>query len=143
MTWHRIQHRLEETFFLCVLVSPLAFVLATAIGLASWVWAGSDFGFFAAGFSWILAMTVFPAWLRVTWGPDTRIICQHCIASGNASLSQRSRIERRREGRSQVDGRGTFFKGREETFAVVSDLSKRGCRVKAASDLSIGECGKC
>lgn len=95
MTWHHIQHWFSEIFFLSVLVSPLAFVLATAIGLASWL-CGSDSGFLLAGFSWIFAMTVFPVWLRITCGPDTRIICQHCITSGKELQIQRSRIERRR-----------------------------------------------
>lgn len=139
MTWHNIQHWLSETLFLSVLVSPLAFLLATAIGLGSWLSGGSDSALFAAGLSWSLVMTVLPVWLRLSCGPDTRMICERCIATVKKTHGQTSRIERRREVRRSVDCRGTFFTRRGQKLAVVADLSTRGCRVKAACDLSIGE----
>jgi len=78
MTAHNLKHLASEVSFISALLSPLAFLLALLIGLAGWLVKGWVFGLWLWGIALGISLVVLPVAIRITCGPDTRVVCEFC-----------------------------------------------------------------
>lgn len=146
MRLHNLKHLLSETLVLGALVMPFAVALAVLIGLASWIWGGHEIGVRASWIALCATMSVAPIFLRVSCGPDTRVICDHCMALRKSRLYHRCgksvQNEHRQHPRYRVAFRATFSNDRTSGFGMIEDLSTGGCRVRSKLAITPGEFGK-
>ena len=140
MTLHHLKHLLSETMVLGALVFPVAMALAALVGLVSWILAGHEMGLRASWITWCATMGVVPIILRTAWGPDTRVICDHCITASR--LNRWRRKERRQHARYRVDLPATFSNNRASGFGVITEVSAGGCRVTSKTTIVAGEFGQ-
>lgn len=81
MMIHHLKHFLSEILALGALIVPVAVALAGLIGVASWIIGGQESGLRASWITWCATMGVVPIFLRLSCGPDTRMICDRCITA--------------------------------------------------------------
>ena len=146
MKIHHLTHLLSETLALGALVFPFAIALALLVGLLSWIFGGYETAILASLIVWGATMGIVPIVLRITCGPDTRVICDRCIALIKRRLSLRRgeavRKEQRHHVRYRVEFPATFSNDRMSGFGVIGDLSAGGCRVRSKLAVAPGEFGK-
>jgi len=146
MILHHLKHFLSEILVLGALIVPVAVALATLIGLASWLIGGQEIGLRASWITWCATMGVVPIFLRLSCGPDTRMICDRCLTALNRrlhhSLGRIVQKERRRHARYRVDFPATFSNDRTSGFGIIADVSAGGCRIESNVPIAPGEVGQ-
>jgi len=146
MKSHHLYHLLSELLFLAVIVCPIAVVFAVLIGLGASMFTGPVEGLNASWISFCAVVSIVPLAVRACGGPDTRVICEECMAMAARSRRQgnqhRPHNDRRRHFRHAVNFHATFTNDRLNSFGMISDLSAAGCRVKIAHPCSPGTVGK-
>ena len=78
MTIHHLKNLLIESLVLGALLFYLAMMFAALVGLASWILGGQKFVLKASWFGWCATIAMVPFALRIIFGPDTSVICNHC-----------------------------------------------------------------
>ena len=78
MTIHHLKNLLTESLVLRALIVYLAMMVALLVGLASWTLGGQKFVLKASWFGWCATIAMVPFALRIIFGPDTSVICNHC-----------------------------------------------------------------
>lgn len=140
ITMHRLKHLSSETLVLGILVFPVAVALATLVGLASWMIGGQEIGLQVSWITWCATMVVAPISLRLSCGPDTRAICDRCIA---ASRHRKPALkEQRRHARYRVELPATFSNDRTCGFVMIGNISAGGCRVESKVPVTTGDVGQ-
>lgn len=146
MNIHNLKHLLSETLLLGVLVFPFAIALAALLGLASWIMGGHAVGLRASWVTWCATMGIAPLVLRISCGPDTRVICDRCTTLRASRLKRRCgevvQKEQRRHPRYQVKFPATFSNDHISGFGMIGDLSAGGCRVRSKLTVAPGDFGK-
>ena len=146
MMIHHLKHFLSEIVALGVLIVPVAVALTALIGLASWILGGQEIGLRASWITWCATMGVVPIFLRLSCGPDTRMICDRCITALKRrlhhSFGRCVQKERRRHARYRVDFPATFSNDRTRGFGVIADVSAGGCRITSKAPFVAGEFGQ-
>ena len=146
MMIHHLKHFLSEILALGALIVPVAVALAMLIGLASWLIGGQESGLRASWITWCATMGVVPIFLRLSCGPDTRMICDRCLTALKRGLhhsfGRGVQKERRRHARYRVDFPATFSNDRTSGFGVLADVSAGGCRVTSKTPIVAGEFGQ-
>jgi hypothetical protein len=139
---HDLKHLLSEVLLLGALVFPFALGLASLTGLASWIIAGTDAVLSASGIVWCATMIVVPIALRISCGPDTRVMCDHCTTRKPGRPNHvfgRNIMEQRKHTRHQVEFPGDFSGDDISGSGIVMDLSTGGCRVRSKVTTAAGD----
>ncbi len=145
MRIHQLEHLLSEIVFLGALIFPVAMAVAALVGLVTWIVAGPDMGVQALWITWCATLGVVPIVLRVSCGPDTRVICDRCIMMASRLThrgGQSVRKEQRRHARYPVNYPATFSNTRICGFGMITDVSAGGCRVKSKTTVAPGDLGQ-
>ena len=146
MKVHHLYHLLSESLFLTAIICPIAVVFAVLVGLPVGIFTGPAQGLNAFWISFCTVIGIVPLAVRLSGGPDTRVICEECIAMAPMAPQTWNhngpRNDRRRHPRYPVNFRATFTNDRLKSFGMISDLSTAGCRVKIAHPCSHGTVGK-
>ena len=144
MILHPLKHLLSEVLLLGTVLFPVAMALAALVGLASWMMGGQEDGLRASWIAWCVTMGVVPIVLRLSCGPDTRVICDRCITMSRLDQWRQKAVsrERRQHARYRVDLAATFSNDHTCGFGVITDVSARGCRVESKVPIAPGNVGQ-
>ena len=144
MIFHHVKHLLSEVVVLGALVFPFAMALAALAGLASWMMGGQPSGLRASWITWCATMGAVPLFLRLSCGPDTRVICDRCLTASRRNPWHQQAVprERRRHARYRVDLPATFSNERTCGFGMIADVSAGGCRIESQVPIAPGEVGQ-
>jgi PilZ domain len=155
MSIHHLKNLLIESLVLGALVFYLAMMIAALVGLASWILGGQEFLLKASWVGWCVTIAMVPFALRIIFGPDARVICNHCrtwmerwLKHPRRKLPQKEQSQRPQKEQRQFPRYPVKFPARLATdhrpcgFGMIGDLSVRGCRVKSKTTLAPGDFGK-
>jgi hypothetical protein len=146
MKVHHLYHLLSELLFLTAIICPVAVVFAVLVGLPVGIFTGPLQGLNAFWISFCTVIGIVPLAVRLSGGPDTRVICEECIAMAPMAPQTWNhngpRNDRRRHPRSPVNFRATFTNEHLKSFGMITDLSPAGCRIKIAHPCMPGIVGK-
>jgi len=155
MSIHHLKNLLIESLVLGALVFYLAMMIAALVGLTSWILGGQEFLLKASWVGWCATIAMIPFGLRIIFGPDARVICNHCrtwmaswLKHPRRTLPQKEQSQHPQKEQRQFPRYPVKFPARLATdhrpcgFGMIGDLSVKGCRVKSKTTLAPGDFGK-
>jgi hypothetical protein len=144
-----------ELVELWALAFYMAMAVAMLVALVTWLLGAQGIAFTASWICWSATIAIVPVALRLIARPETKVICDR-FKSRLANLKRYRRValcykqplkatqkEQRQHPRSSVD-----YPVRVSTdhgfcgFAMIADLSVKGCRVKSKKMVTPGDFGK-
>jgi hypothetical protein len=147
------KHPFLEALVLGGLVFYFAIAVVLLFGLVSWMVGGDTIILNASWIRWCAAIAMVPLLLRLGLRPEAQVFCRRCKTWLAGCLTRRrkplsydemlTRKEQRHYPRYHVElpARVSTDKG-TRGFAMVADLSVKGCRVKSKTHVSPGDYGK-
>ncbi len=155
MTIHHLKNLLIESLVLGALLFYLAMMVAALVGLASWILGGQEVLLKASWVGWCATIAMVPFALRIIFGPDTSVICNHCrtwmaswLKHRRGKLPQKEQRQHPQKEQRQFPRYPVKFPARLATdhrpcgFGMIGDLSVRGCRVQSKTTVARGDFGK-
>jgi len=148
-------HLLIESLGLWALSFYLAMAVALLIGLTIWLLGGQEIVLKASWIRWCATIAIVPVALRLVFRPETKVIFHRytswiggwkkspCVTLLHGAPRQRTQKEQRQYPRCPVEYpvRVSTDQG-PSGFAMIADLSAKGCRVKSKKIVTPGELGK-
>jgi PilZ domain len=149
------KHLLIESLGLWALAFYLAMAVAVLVGLIIWLLGGQEIVLKASWIRWCATIAIVPVALRLVFRPETKVICDRYkswIAGWNkyrhVTLFYKEPLQHTQKEQRQYPRCPVEYPVRVSTdhnpsgFAMIADLSVKGCRVKSKKIVTPGELGK-
>jgi PilZ domain len=149
------KHLLIESLVLGALVFYLAMAVAVLVGLASWMLGGPQIVLEESWVRWCITIAMLPLALRLVFRSETKVICERCrtwlggwLKHRRVKLSYQEQLQHTQKEQRQYPRCHVEFPARVSTdhgtcgFAMIADLSVKGCRVRSKTIVAPGDFGK-